>query len=90
MLKQHKIRLNLLCAWNLIHKYQDPFGHCYFTQLKVDIRPRGAFQRAMYTDGVPTHTATAALLISNICPDLCIMGMYMWGEMLPRRTRANL
>lgn len=57
MLKQHKIRLNLLCAWNLIHKYQDPFGHCYFTQLKLDIRPRGAFQRATYTDGVPTHTA---------------------------------
>lgn len=50
MLKQHKVRLNLLCAWNLIHEYQDPFGDCYFTQLKVDIRPRGALQRATYTD----------------------------------------
>lgn len=45
MLKQQKVQLNLLCARNLIDKYQDPFGNCYFPQLKVDIRPLGAFQR---------------------------------------------
>lgn len=96
MLKQQKVQLNSLCAWNLIHEYQDPFRDCYFTQLKVDIRPLGAFQRTTYTDGGLTHAAAAALLISSICPHLCTMhtpsdamGMYAWGEALPRCTRAN-
>lgn len=81
VLKQQKVQLNLLCAWNLIHKYQDPFGDCYFTQLKVDIRPLGAFQRTTYTDGVLTHAAAAALLISSICPDLrATSTMYAQGR----------
>lgn len=49
LLKQQKVQLNLLCAWNLIHEYQDPLGNCYFTQLKVDMWTLEAFQRNMYT-----------------------------------------
>lgn len=52
MLKQQKVQLNLLCAWNLIDKYQDPFRDCHFPQLKVDIRPLGAFQRTRDADSV--------------------------------------
>lgn len=55
VLKQQKVQLNLLCAWNLIDKYQDPFGDCHFPQLKVDIRPLGAFQRTRDTDSVFLH-----------------------------------
>lgn len=50
LLKQQKVQLNLLCAWNLIHEYQDPLGNCYFTQLKVDMWTLEAFQINMYTE----------------------------------------
>lgn len=67
VLKQQKVLLNLLCAWNLIDKYQDPFGNCHFPQWKVDTRPLGAFQRTRDTESVFLYQEFAEICVPS-CP----------------------
>lgn len=59
VLKQQKVQLNLLCAWNST----DPFGTCHFPQFKVPMQPLGAFQR--------TRTQTASAYVKNMLRFVC-------------------
>lgn len=63
VLKQQKVQLSLQCAWNLIDKYQDPFGNCHFPQLKVDTQPLGAFQRSRDRDSAFLYQEYAEICV---------------------------
>lgn len=65
VLKQQKVQLNLLCAWNLTDKYQYPCGTCHFPQLKVDMQPLGAFQRTRDTDSVFLYQEYAEICVPS-------------------------
>jgi len=87
LLKQQKVQLSLLCAQNLIHKYQDPLGDCYFTQLKSGHANAWRFSEE-HIHIVPIEAATAAHLLSNThllglratCVPSDAMGIRAWGE----------
>lgn len=91
LLKQQKVQLNLLCAWNLIHEYQDPLGDCYFTQLKVDMRTLGAFQRNMYT--VCPYLQPQQLFLYQVYIWICVPCVHLqmwWGCMHGERCHCTV
>lgn len=83
MLKQQKVQLSLQCPWNLIDKYQDPFGNCHFPQFKVDTQPLGASQRTRGTDSVFLYQEYA-----EICVPSCTF--HGWGgeDVVPHQSVA--
>lgn len=96
VLKQQKVQLNLLCAWNLIRKYQGSLGDCYFTQLKVDIRPLEHFKGpciqtvclCMQLQQLFLYQVYAQICVP--CVHLPMQGRWMHGERSCRAVRVQI